>query len=179
MTIAPLGTPAAAPAMTMTMTMTMTGAITTGPSEAVPDLAAGLEPVLAPLRVSLEQGRSLLSRVLQGGGLALILSAGALWVMPGSQVDVTLLTMKLAVSLLALFSGVALWSANQTRTRPDVRFDPIRRDLRVLQRDRNGDSTTVLRRSYDSLGSARFTADTLELRDLGGTVVMRLRIDSA
>jgi len=51
--------------------------------------------------------------------------------------------------------------------------------VRVLQKNNRGRPQTVLRRSYDTLGSANFSGDTLELYDLDGSMLMRLPIDDA
>ena len=63
--------------------------------------------------------------------------------------------------------------------RPDAYFDPIRREVRVLQKNENGRPQTVLRRSYDTLGGARFAEDQVELFDVDGSLLMKLPLQSA
>ena len=68
---------------------------------------------------------------------------------------------------------------NHSDNQPDAYFDPIRNEVRVLQRNDRGRPETILRRSYDSLGCARFNNSSVELYDVDGSVLMRLLIDDA
>jgi len=120
--------------------------------------------------------RTLIFRII---GTALVLSAAGMWLMPGSQNGPDVVLIKLGVSLFFFLCGLVLLMRNHQDTRPDAYFDPIRNEVRVLQKNSRGRPQTVLRRSYDTLGSARFTADTLEISDVDGSVMMRLPIESA
>jgi hypothetical protein len=112
-------------------------------------------------------------------GTSLILGASAIWVMPGSNGDTSLILMKLGISIFFLFCGLALVMINHPDNQPDAYFDPIRREVRVLQMNDKGRPQTVLRRSYDTLGSVRFEDKAIELYDVDGSKLMRLPIASA
>lgn len=110
-------------------------------------------------------------------GTVLVLGAGAIWVGPGSQTAADLIAIKFGASVFMLFIGVAVLMLSHSDNRPDAYFDPIRREVRVLQKCKNGRPKTVMRRGYDTLGSARFTGRTLELFDVDGIVLMRLKVE--
>lgn len=120
--------------------------------------------------------RTVLFRVI---GTALILSASGMWVLPGSQVDGDVVFIKLGVSIFFFMCGLALLMRNHADNRPDAYFDPVRGEVRVLQKNDRGRPQTVLRRSYDSLGTARFSDHMVELYDMDGTMLMRVPLASA
>ncbi len=108
-----------------------------------------------------------------------ILSAFSMWIMPGSVMGAEVWPIKLVASLMFLIVGVGLLTIQITDTRPDAYFDPIRREVRILQKNDIGRPQTVLRRSYDSLGGARFVEDQVELFDVDGSLLMKLPLESA
>ncbi len=110
-------------------------------------------------------------------GTALILSAAGLWLMPGSFDDSELLLLKLGISIFFFFCGLALLMRNHEDTQPDACFDPIRHEVRVLQKNDRGQPQTLLRRRYDSLGCVEFRNNSVELFDVDGSLLMRLVID--
>jgi len=112
-------------------------------------------------------------------GTAFIFGASGMWMLPGSLVDRDLMLIKLGVSIFFFFCGLALLMRNHEHNQPDAYFDPIRNEVRVLQRNDRGRPQTILRRSYDSLGKAEFSSNAVELFDVDGTLLMRLLIDDA
>lgn len=110
-------------------------------------------------------------------GTALIMAAAGLWMVPGSLEDGELLLLKLGISIFFFFCGLALLMRNHEDTQPDAYFDPIRHEVRVLQKNDRGHPQTILRRGYDSLGSADFRNNSVELYDVDGSLLMRLVID--
>jgi hypothetical protein len=55
-----------------------------------------------------------------------------------------------------------------------VYFDPIRREMRILQKNERGRPQTVLRRSYDTLGAAKIRSRQLEIWDVDGSVLLNI-----
>ncbi|WP_120632820.1 hypothetical protein [Ruegeria sp. EL01] len=132
-----------------------------------------------PLMISFApnwKARLILSRVF---GAILILSAFSMWLMPGSVVGADVWPLKLAASMLFLIIGVSLLTIEILDPRPDAYFDPIRQEVRVLQKNEEGRPQTVLRRSYDTLGGARFDDDEVQLYDVDGSLLMKLPLQSA
>lgn len=122
------------------------------------------------------KARLVLFRVI---GAALIIAAFSMWLMPGSIAGAEVWGFKLIVSMLFLLLGVSLLTIEVLDPRPDAYFDPIRREVRVLQKNENGRPQTVLRRSYESLGGARFVDDQVELFEVDGSLLMKLPLQSA
>ncbi len=141
--------------------------------KAAPDLDG-----MMPLMITFERNLPALSILFQIIGSGLVIGSAAMWVLPGSTTAADLVLMKFGASVFMLFFGLAILMLSHSDNQPDAYFDPIRREVRVLQRSENGRPQTVLRRSFDSLGSARFSEKTLELYDMDGSVLMRLKIQS-
>ncbi|SLN13759.1 hypothetical protein [Ruegeria meonggei] len=120
--------------------------------------------------------RMVLSRVV---GAFLIVIAFSMWIMQGSAMSAEVWPIKLAASMMFLMVGVSLLTVQLLDARPDAYFDPIRREVRVLQKNENGRPQTVLRRSYDTLGGARFADNEVELFDVDGSLLMKLPLQSA
>lgn len=112
-------------------------------------------------------------------GTAMVLSASGMWLMPGAQTAPDLILIKLGISVFFFLCGLALLMRNHQDNQPDAYFDAIRGEVRVLQKNNRGRPQTILRRSYDSLGSARFVDDTFEMYDVDGSMLMRLPIENA
>ena len=132
-----------------------------------------------PVMLGFEGNLAVLRTVFRVVGTALILTAPLMWVLPGSLFETDVMLMKLGVSIFFLLCGLALLMRNHTDALPEAYFDPIRRELRVLQKNDKGRPETVLRRSYDSLGGARITNRVVELWDVDGSVLMRLPLNNA
>lgn len=132
-----------------------------------------------PIKLSQGGGAVALTIIFRICGTALILTAPALWLLPGSAVSADLMLMKLGVTLFFFLCGLALLMRNHSDAQPEVYFDPIRRELRVLQLNARGRPETILRRSYDTLGAAHITKRAVELWDVDGSILMRLSLPDA
>ncbi|WP_170770483.1 hypothetical protein [Ruegeria lacuscaerulensis] len=120
--------------------------------------------------------RMILARMV---GAFLIVMSFSMWLAPGSAMAAEVWPIKMAASLAFLIVGVSLLTIQMLDSRPDAYFDPIRREVRVLQKNENGRPQTVLRRSYDTLGGAKFSDDQVELFDVDGSLLMKLPLQSA
>ena len=132
-----------------------------------------------PLILSFAPNWPIRTVMFQIAGTALILSAPGMWVLPGSQYEAEVVLIKLGVSVFFLLCGMALLMRNHVDNQPEAYFDPIRSELRVLQKNDRGRPQTVLRRAYDSLGCVQFSNKHVELFDLDGSLLMRLPMDNA
>ncbi|MEX0318424.1 MULTISPECIES: hypothetical protein [unclassified Ruegeria] len=111
-------------------------------------------------------------------GAVLVLSGFAMWLLPSALDAAEVGVFKLGASALFVFVGMVLLTMKRVTNRPDAYFDPVRRELRVLQKNENGRPETVMRRSYDTLGSARFSDRQVELFNIDGSLLMRLPVES-
>lgn len=127
-----------------------------------------------PLVLTFRPNWHLRSIVMRVVGAAMVLSSTGIWLMPGAGADPELTLMKIGISIFLLFAGMALMMVNDPDSHPDAYFDPIRRELRILQRNGQGRPRTVLRRGYDSLGSVRFKDRSVELFEIDGSLLIRL-----
>lgn len=127
-----------------------------------------------PIKLGFEGNRLLTHAFMRFTGAVLILCAPGLWLLPGANGDPALLLYKLGASIFFIFCGMALILRNKVFSQPEVYFDPIRREMRILQKNERGRPQTVLRRSYDTLGAAKIRARQLEIWDVDGSVLLNI-----
>ncbi len=130
-----------------------------------------------PLLIPFSPGWPLIATLFRIIGAALVLGAGLMWIVPAGAIGPDLMLIRLGLSVTFLLCGLALLMIHHVDNRPDAYFDPVRREVRVLQKDRRGRPQPVLRRSYDTLGCARFHQRTVEIFDMDGTLLMRLPVE--
>lgn len=130
-----------------------------------------------PLMISFAPNWPVVALVFRILGTSLIFSSGLMWLLPGSHFDAELMLIKLGLSLIFLLSGLVMVMIHHVDNRPGAYFDPLRNEVRVLRRDRRGRPQSVLRRGYDTLGSARFQGRMVEIFDVDGSLLMRLPVD--
>ncbi|RME97280.1 MAG: hypothetical protein D6773_16010, partial [Alphaproteobacteria bacterium] len=99
-------------------------------------------------------------------GTALMISAAAMWIMPQAQLSPDLMLFKLAISVVFFLCGLALLMVHHSDNRPDALFDPLRKEVRVMQKNNRGRLSQIMCRPYSSLGSARFRSNAVELFDI-------------
>jgi len=112
-------------------------------------------------------------------GTVLVLSGPGLWLLPGATADPALMLYKLGASVFFIFCGAALILRNKTLAQPEIYFDPIRREMRILHKTDRGRPVTVLRRSYDTLGAAKITGGQLEIWDMDGSILLNIPLADA
>lgn len=130
-----------------------------------------------PLLIAFAPSWPIFALLFRIAGTALVISSGMMWVMPGSQFGPDMLLIKLGLSLTFLLCGLAMLMIHHVDNRPDAYFDPIRSEVRVLQKDRRGRPQAVMRRQYDTLGCARFRDHMVEIFDVDGSLLMRLPVE--
>lgn len=133
----------------------------------------------APLNLQLQANWKLRLFLLRALGAVMILSSTGLWLVPGAGADAEMNLIRLGVSVVFLLIGLVLMMAYVPGSRPEACFDPVRRELRLLQRDGRGRPRTVLRRSYDTLGGVRLTASTVQMYEADGSLLIELPVGSA
>ena len=129
---------------------------------------------LLPLRFWFEGSGIVLRAFFRFTGAVFILCAPGLWLLPGANADPSLMLHKLGVSIFFVVCGLALLLRGKVQSGPEVYFDPVRREMRILQRNERGRPSTVLRRAYASLGAVKFTDRQVEIWDVDGSVLLRL-----
>lgn len=132
-----------------------------------------------PLQIAFGPRYALVPMFFRSVGVFLILVASAMWFLPGARAEADLVLLKLGASLFFLFCGLALVMIHHSDNTPEVSFDPVRRELRVLVNATSGDPHVVLRRSYESLGQVQFYKSRVELYDFDGRMLLSLAIPDA
>jgi hypothetical protein len=132
-----------------------------------------------PIRLGADGRRILARAFMRFTGAVLIFCAPGLWLLPGSIVDPALMLYKLGASIFFAFVGAALILRNRSVGQPEVYFDPIRREMRILQKTPSGRPETVLRRSYDTLGAVKLHARQLEIWDVDGSILVNIPLDDS
>lgn len=141
--------------------------------------ALGAVANAVPLRLRLEANWKLRLILFRLFGAAMILSSTGLWLVPGAGADPEMNLIRMGVSVAFLLAGLVLMTAHEPSNRPEACFDPVRREMRVLQRDNRGRPSTVLRRSYESLGGVRLTAASVKMYEADGSLLIELPLQSA
>lgn len=137
-------------------------------------MAGGILDVDLPVKLGFEGSHVALRVMFRLIGASFILSAPGLWLLPSSSTDPSLMLYKLGASIFFMFCGAALILRNKTYSQPEVYFDPMRREMRILQPGTDGRPRTVLRRGYDTLGAARITSKHVEIWDVDGSVLINV-----
>lgn len=131
-----------------------------------------------PVRLGLT-GNHILMRLLGlVSGAALILTAIGLWIFAESGLDGEMVLIRMGLTAFCLLTGLSLILHGRVDSTPEAYFDPIRQELRILQKNGSGRPRMVLRRSYDSLGGAQVGARWVEIWDLDGSILMRMPVGS-
>lgn len=154
--------------------MTALDQTTTAPVPA-PMVSREVDCVL-PVKLRFDPSDNLVRTLFRGLGTVFILSSALMWLLPGSLIALDVIPMKLGASVFFLLCGLALLMRNHVTALPEVYFDPIRREMRVLQKNDKGRPETVLRRGYDTLGGAYISTTMVELWNEDGSTLLRLPV---
>ncbi|OED47991.1 hypothetical protein AB838_12890 [Rhodobacteraceae bacterium (ex Bugula neritina AB1)] len=133
----------------------------------------------SPLSLRFEANWKVRIAALRFLGGAMILGAAGLWIVQGSGTDPEMDLVRFGVSIAFLLLGLVLMTAHEPAGHPEACFDPVRRELRLLKCDSSGRPRTVLRRSYDTLGGVRLAANSVQLFEDDGSLLIELPLDSA
>jgi len=104
------------------------------------------------------------------GGVALLLAALGLWVMPGMSFDADLALFKLGVSVVLGFAGLAIMQAGRVRRAIEIEIDTVRREVRLV-RGRGRGKALVSRTSIADLGPAEIHGNMARLWTENGALV--------
>ena len=134
------------------------------------------KPSQRPVKLTFEPGRNAARVMFLIAGTLLVICSAVLWILPDPGIDADLVIMKLVASLSFLFCGLALLMRNHDEAKPEVHFDPKRRERRVAQRNNQGRMETVLKRSYDSFGAVYLSTGEIERWNDDGTPFLTLPV---
>ena len=144
----------------------------TATTDFMPATTAPAAPEAAPVQ-KLDGGRLMVRGSQSLLGAALMLSAAGLWIAPGSDWSADLLLIKLVVSLVIGFSGLALLQQGKTPAAPEVEVDVVRREVRLVRRTLRGDEL-VSRTKYEDLARAELNGAHLILWGQGDVMLAEI-----
>ena len=101
-------------------------------------------------------------------GAALAMAALGLWLAPGSSWDGDVMLFKLILSLTAIFAGFGLMLGSVRPPLPEVEVDTIRREVRLVRRERGTKPVVIEACSFAQLTDAEFDKGTVRLWDQNG-----------
>lgn len=106
-------------------------------------------------------------------GSSLILAAAGLWFAPGASWESDVMLFKLALSLAAVLSGLALMNASARPTAPELEVDAIRRELRLVRPITGAKATSILlkRCRFRDLTRAECKGNILRFWDKRGSLM--------
>lgn len=127
-----------------------------------------------PFHAGLHDGWDMQRVILWTAATVFLLVALALWVVPGSSLDSGAVLMKAGLTTGLLGSGMVLFRQGRGRWQPQVIFDPMRREMRVLMPARSGRPRTVLRRRYSTIGTVRLRSGSAEFLEADGSLLLKM-----
>lgn len=114
--------------------------------------------------------------VSQSVGVVLMASALGLWFAPSVVYDPQALMVKMGLSLIAGISGVALFSSARKTVAPDVEFDQIRREIRIVRRGSKVDEVLNIV-GFDELSEVEMSDGMIKAHDQNGDLLIELPIE--
>ncbi|MEE4347336.1 MAG: hypothetical protein V2I53_11120 [Paracoccaceae bacterium] len=119
-------------------------------------------------------GRLALAGIARFTGVVLMLAAVGIWILSGPLLDAEMMLVRLTVSLLFMCTGLMLLHGGRGSVRDEIHLDPQTRELRHVQRGRDGIARTRRSFAMTDLGEITISDDQLILKSGTGEVVMEL-----
>lgn len=119
-------------------------------------------------------GRKAVAGLVRFAGVVLMLASVGIWILSVPLLDAEMMLVRLAASVLFMCTGLMLLHAGRSNVRDEIHLDPRSRELRHVQRGRDGIARTRSSFKMDDLGEITIVDDQLILRSTQGEVVMEL-----
>jgi hypothetical protein len=130
---------------------------------------------IAPVRIA-EGGPMLIRATQRLTGVALVFAAFALWLAPGAAWESDVMLFKLILSLTAVIAGLGLVSSSSTPRAPEVEIDTIRREVRLVRRQRGAAAQVLQSCGFGKLARAEHEGNTVRLWDQAGTFLAEVSL---
>lgn len=131
----------------------------------------------APSQVSIRPGGSVSNLLLRLLGGCMVIAATGIWLVPGAGSDPQMALIRVGISVVLLFLGLCLALTRERSSCPEIQFDAKRREMRVEEVRHDGRPVVILRRSYASIGAARFTSKSVQLLEWNGKLLIELPLE--
>jgi len=131
----------------------------------------------APTQVNIRPGGSVSAMVLRLLGGCMVFASTGLWLVPEAGADPQMALIRVGISVFLLFFGLCLLLLREQTPQPEFQFDAQRGEMRIEEVRADGRARVLVRRSYDSLGAARFTSKSVQLLEADGTLLIELPLE--
>ncbi len=101
-------------------------------------------------------------------GVSLTIAAIGLWLAPGASWESDVMLFKLILSITAVIAGLGLVSASAKPRAPEVEIDTIRREVRLVRRQRGTAAEILQNCAFADLAKAEYKGSTVRLWDASG-----------
>lgn len=113
-------------------------------------------------------------------GSTLVLAALGTWIMPQGAQDAAMMLIRLGFSSTMLLSGVMLLLPPRGPVdAPEIHFDPVTRQVRIVQPDTEAGQTRIAVHALDDLEEVTLRDGVLRARDASGRIVLALHVADA
>lgn len=119
-------------------------------------------------------GRRAFAGVLRFAGVVLMLAAVGIWILSVPLIDAEMMLVRLAVSVLFMCIGLMLLHAGRGQGRDEIHLDPRSRELRHVQRGRDGIARTRHVIAMADIGGITVVDNALIVRSPAGDVLLEL-----
>ncbi|MCX7560093.1 hypothetical protein OS190_10985 [Sulfitobacter sp. F26204] len=124
-------------------------------------------PAAEPVRM-VDGGRMIVRGAQRLVGVSLTIAALALWMVPGSSWENDVMLFKLILSLTAVIAGLGLVSSSAKPRTPEVEIDTIRREVRLVRRQRGVVPEVLQSCGFAQLARAEHEGSVVRLWDHAG-----------
>ncbi|WP_281992282.1 hypothetical protein [Sulfitobacter geojensis] len=101
-------------------------------------------------------------------GVSMTLAALGLWLAPGASWESDVMLFKLILSLTAVIAGLGLMGASTAPRAPEIQIDTIRREVRLVRRQRGGADQVLQSCGFAKLSRAEQDGNSVFLWDQAG-----------
>lgn len=149
------------------------------PDTHMPD--APIKHASAPKLIDETRGTNPVKRALLAGlGVATLLAALGVWVVPVDAGDTAMQLVKLVFSISMLVMGMLFVSAlDNHQPEPEIHLDPAARKLRIVEVDKRGVARVAGDYSLDDLSDITLRDQHLTARDANGEQIVSVPVRNA
>lgn len=128
-----------------------------------------------PVRM-LDGGRLMLRGLQRLFGVAFIVVAFGLWLLPGSSFESEMLLFKLLLSIVAGFLGIGLLQSGAPQLAPHIEIDTIRREVRLVRASQLEAPQVLERCAFDDLAHVELEGPHVRLWDASGAFMAEVTL---
>jgi|HotLakDrversion3_2_1075589.scaffolds.fasta_scaffold02170_2 hypothetical protein len=111
-------------------------------------------------------------------GVSFVFGAVGLWVVPGSSYAADIILMKVLISMTCLYVGVVLIQVGEEVGKPEVHLDTLRREVRLVERARNGSGKLLGLHPFADLSGLELKGNRLIIHNREGELLASVELES-